>query len=224
MSDVGPTRPLRHVTLKLRKHELRSLAAALVKQNVDPQSLTSLAACLTLDNHRLGLKWFYERGGSKSNASLYNMVASLRLLARHRLKVDEATLLSMSKVVIKFAPPMQAISEKYRDRLRPFDDPEQQQTILNLPRTICRHVETAKLDRARQTGLTTADMAIEFLVNVPLRLGNLCQLHLDCNFVKDGKKSHLFHVCTNSTMARFKTSNACWLGTMLRQHAKQSVQ
>jgi hypothetical protein len=183
LSEDGPARPLRPATLKLRKHELWSFATALVKKGVEPQSLTSLAACLTLDHYMLGLKWFYVRDGSKSNASLHNLAANLRQIARHWLKADDATLLSMSRIVTKLAPPVQAMSDKNRDRLRPFDDPEQLQDIANLPWTIRRHVET---------GLTTAAMAIEILVNVPLRLGNLCQLHLDHNFIMVGKKTHLF--------------------------------
>jgi hypothetical protein len=192
LSEDGPPRPLRPATLKLRKHELRSFAAALVKQGVDPQSLTSLSACLTLDRFRLGLTWFYERGGSKSNASLHNMAASLRLIARHWLKTDEATLLSMSKIVSKLASPPQAMGNATRGRLRVFDDPEQLQAIANLPSTIRRHVETQRSANARKTGLTTAAMAIEILLNAPLRLGNLCALHLDRNFIKVGKKTHLF--------------------------------
>ncbi len=191
LSEEGPARPLRPATLKLRKHELRSFATALVKQGVEPQSLTSLTACLTLDHYKLGLRWFHVRDGSKPSATLHNMAASLRLIARHWVIADETTLSSMSKVVSKLAPPPQAMSDKNRDRLRPFDDPEQQQVILNLPEKIRRHVETTKSARARQTGLSTAAMAIEILVNVPLRLGNLCQLHLDRNFIKAGKKTHL---------------------------------
>ena len=192
LSEEGPARPLRPATLKLRKHELRSFATALVKQGVEPQSLTSLAALLTLDHFKLGLKWFHERNCGKPNATLHGLAASLRQIARHWVKADDATLLSMSKIVSKLAPPPQAMGDTTRERLRAFDDPQQVQDIANLPLTIRRHVETKRSSNARRTGLTTAAMAIEILLNAPLRLGNLCALHLDRNFIKVGNKTHLF--------------------------------
>ena len=192
LSDEGPLRALKPATLKLRTHELRTFAAALVQKGVDPQTLTSLAACLTLTHYRLGLSWFFERQDGKASATVHNMAANLRLIARHWLKADEATLLSMSRIVSKLAPPAQSMSDKSRDRLRPFDSEENLLAIVNLPRAIRRHVETARSAQARVKGLSTAALAIEILLNAPLRLGNLCELHLDRNFIKVGKSTHLF--------------------------------
>ena len=192
LSEDGPARPLRPATLKLRAHDLRSFAAALVHQGTNPETLTSLAACLTLDKYRLGLEWFYKREGGKLSPSLHNLAASLRLIARHWLTVDDDTLAAMSKLVRKLAPPAQAMSDKTRDRLRPFDAHQKLQAIANLPLAIRRNVETAKSANMRKIGLSTAAMAIEILLNVPLRIGNLCELHLDRNLIKVGDKTHLF--------------------------------
>jgi integrase len=192
LSEDGPVRPLRPATLKLRTHELRSFAAALVHRGIDPQSLTSLADCLTLDNYKLGLEWFYRRGGGKPSATVHNIAANLRQIASHWLKADDATLSAMSKIVSKLAPPKQNMSGKNRERLRAFDSLDQLQALTNLPRTIRRHVERAKSATVRKTGLSTAAMAIEILVNAPMRISNLCQLHLDKNFIRVGDKTHLF--------------------------------
>ena len=62
----------------------------------------------------------------------------------------------------------------------------------NLPRTIRRHLGTAKNAHMRKTGLSTAAMAIELLLVAPIRLSNLCRLHLDHNFIKVGDRVHLF--------------------------------
>lgn len=192
LSDDGPARPLRPQTLKMRAYELRIFASALVLKGVEQQTLTSLATCLSLDNYKCGLQWFYERGGSKPTATLHNLAVDLKTIAKHWLKVDDATLATMSKIIKKLAPPERGMSDKNRSRLRPFDSEDNMKAFVNLPQTIRRHLETAKNANMRKTGLSTAAMAIELLLVAPIRLSNLCQLHLDHNFIKLGDKVHLF--------------------------------
>ena len=192
LSDDGPVRPLRPATLKMRAYELRIFASALVLKCVDPQAISSLAICLSLDNYKRGLQWFYERGGSKPTRTVHNLAANLKSVARYWLKADEATLAAMSRIVSKLVPPEQGMSDKNRNRLRPFDSEDNMKAIANLPQTIRRHLGTAKNAHMRKTGLSTAAMAIELLLVAPIRLSNLCQLHLDHNFIKVGDRVHLF--------------------------------
>ena len=192
LSGDGPPRPLRPQTLKMRAYELRTFASALVHKGVDPKDLSSLGICLALDNYKLGLRWFFERGGEKPSRTVHNLAANLKAIARHWLKVDDATLAAMSRIVSKLAPPEQGMSDKNRDRLRPFDSREQLRALAALPQTMRRHLETSKNANMRKTGLSTAAMAIELLLVAPIRFSNLCQLHLDDNFINVGDKVHLF--------------------------------
>lgn len=191
LSDEGPSRPLRPVTLKMRAYEIRIIASALVRQGLPAESLTSLSVCLSHENYKLGLQWFYARHGSKPSRTVHNLAANLKAIARHWLKADEVTLKAMSKITSKLAPPEQGMSDKNRDRLRPFDSEDNLKAIVNLPRVIRRHLEMAKSTHMRKTGLSTAAMAIELLLIAPIRLGNLCELHLDQHFVRVGDKTHL---------------------------------
>lgn len=191
LSDEGPSRPLRPATLKMHAYELRTFASALVRQGLPAESLTSLAACLSLENYKLGLQWFYIRHGSQPSRTVHKLAANLKAIARHWLRAEEPTLLAMSKIVSRLTPPEQGMSNKNRARLRPFDSQENLQAIANLPRTIRRHLETAKSAYARKKGLSTAAMATELLLIAPLRLGNLSQLHLDHHFIRVGDKTHL---------------------------------
>lgn len=191
LSEEGPLRPLRPASLKMHAYELRTFASALVRQGLPAESLSSLAICLSLENYKLGLQWFYARHGSRPSRTVHKLAANMKAIARHWLKANDSTLLAMSRVVSKVAPPEQGMSDKNRDRLRPFDSHENLQAIVNLPRTIRRHLETSKSAKARKKGLSTAAMAIELLLVAPLRLGNLSQLHLDRSFMRVGDKMHL---------------------------------
>jgi integrase len=175
----------------MRNYELRSFASALVLQGVPAENLTTLAASLSLENYKLGLQWFYVRHGSKPGRMVHNLAANLKAIARHWLKVDKDTLEAMSKIVSRLAPPTQGMSDKNRDRLRPFDYEDNIKAIVNLPQTIRRHLGRASSAKARKTGLSTAAMAAELLLVAPMRLGNLCQLHLDQHFINVGDKTHL---------------------------------
>ena len=188
----GPARPLRPQTLKMREYELRTFASALVHKGADPRDLSSLGICLSLENYKRGLQWFYKRGGSKPTRTVHNLAANLKAIARHWLKLDEPTLEAMSKVVNRLAPREQGMTDRNRERMRPFDSPEQLRALAGLPQTIRRHLETSKNAKMRKTGLSSAAMAIELLLVAPMRLSNLCQLDLKDHFIKVRDKVHLF--------------------------------
>lgn len=191
LTEDGPVRPLRPATLRTRDYELRVLASALVHKGIAAEALTSLAFCLSVENYKLGLQWLYEQNGSKARKALHNTAADLKAIAKHWLKADQKTLEVMAKIVRRLAAPVQGMGDKNRERLRPFESEETLRRFSNLPRTICRHIETNKNAKARRIGLATAALASEILLNAPLRLSNLAGLRMDRHFVKFGDKTFL---------------------------------
>ena len=191
LSDDGPARPLRPASLKAIEYQLRVFASALILKGADPQTLDSLAACLTLDNYKIGLAFFYERFGSRPGQTVHHMAAATKAVAKHWLKLEESTLAQMTRITARLTPPKQGMSDKNRNRLRPFDSQENVKAIANLPRTIERQLATATSATTRKIGLSTAAMAIEILLVTQLRLANLVHLHLDRHFIKVGRKTHL---------------------------------
>lgn len=191
LDEDRPVHPLRPATLKLRDHELRTLTSALVRQGLPAENLTSLSVCLSLENYKSGLSWLYRRYGGKPGTTIHNMAANLRSVARYWLKADEQTLQAMARIVRHVAPPDQGMSDKNRERLRPFESDAVLRKLVNLPQIIRRHIESAKPPTARKTGLSTAALAIELLLVAPLRISNLAALHLDRHIVKAGDKTYL---------------------------------
>jgi hypothetical protein len=63
-NEDGPAKPASVSTLVTREYQLRAFASALVLGGRDAASLTSLAACLTIENFTDGLRVFPERGGN----------------------------------------------------------------------------------------------------------------------------------------------------------------
>lgn len=84
------------------------------------------------------------------------------------------------------------MSNKNRNRLRPFHDPDLQIRLVQLPLTIQRHLDLqTKETRGKGKGLSAAMVAIDILINTALRINNLRQIHLDRHLIKVGKKTHL---------------------------------
>ena len=191
LGEDGPPRPLRPATLKLRDHELRIHASALIHMGIAVETLTSLSICLSLENYKLGLRWLHNHYGGKPNRTIHNTAANLKSIAKHWLKADNTTLESMKRIVRNLAPVEQAASDKNRERLRPFQSEDVVRKLVDLPRSIRRKVETSKSANARKKGLSTAALAIEILLIAPLRMANLAALHLDRHFRKVGNQLHL---------------------------------
>ena len=188
LAEDGPPKPLSDGTVEARDYHLRAFASALVHKGCDPQSLTSLAACLTPDRYVLGLLYFRERFGGKSSATAGNMATMLKGVARHWLKADEATLVKMRKIGKKVSIAYHGLTPKNRERLRPFNDLTNCKKLLSLPFELRKEIERGKLPAHRRKTLGQVAVAIELLLMAPIRSKNLVSLDLERHLRLAGRK------------------------------------
>jgi integrase len=167
---------------------LRAFASALVHKGCDPQSLTSLAACLTPDHYVLGLLYFRERFGEKPSATAGNMATMLKGVARHWLKADEATLAKMRKIGKKISIAYHGLTPKNRERLRPFNDLRNCKKLLCLPLELRKEIERGKLPAHRRRTLGQVAVALELLLMAPIRSKNLVSLDIERHLRPAGRK------------------------------------
>jgi integrase len=163
----------------------------LVQQGVDAGTLTSLAACLTSKNYKLGLKFFLDRHGGKSSSAIHSLAGMLTSVARHWLKLGQPELDAMKRLTRRLAVPGQGMTQKNRDRLRPLLDRETAEHLLRLPQLLMDQLERGKVSKSRRKVMIQMAVAIEILLMAPIRIGNLAELHIDRNLVRVGKRHHL---------------------------------
>jgi integrase len=187
-AEDGPARPLGEITLKSREYQLRAFASALVLRDRDPASLTSLAACLTLDNFTEGLRFFHDRFGQKRTAMVHGLASTLKSVARHWVATDDATLERMKAITRRLSVPQLGLTQKNRQRLLPFNDPESCKKLLALPLVLRRESERGKAPLSRRRVLGEMAVAIEILLFVPIRMKNLAALEIDRHLIKAGKR------------------------------------
>jgi integrase len=187
-AEDGPAHPLSEGTVHARDYHLRAFASALVLKGCESQSLTSLAACLTVENYVLGLHYFHERFGSKASATTGNMATMLKSVARHWLKADDETLMKMRKIGKKVSVVYHGLTPKNRERLRPFNDLSNCKKLVCLPLELRKEIERGKLPAHRRRTLGQVAVALELLIMAPIRSKNLASLDLDRHLRPAGRK------------------------------------
>lgn len=189
--DAGPAKSASASTLVTREYQLRAFASALVLRGRDASSLTSLKNCLTIENFIDGLRFFYERGGSKATTAVHGMASYLKSVARHWVRADQVTLDRMAGVIRKLAPDKTGLTQKNRDRLRPLEAQDKAQGLVRLPLLLRDKIEKGKLTPRRRSLLAQMAVAVELLIFAPIRIGNLVAIDLDRHLIRVGKKIHL---------------------------------
>lgn len=191
LDDDGPLQPLAKVTLKYQEHYLRAFVSALVLRGRKPETLTSIATCLTIDNYGEGVRFFHERFGKKPNATAHRIATTMKGLARHWLKADQATLQRMAKITQKVAVKQNGMTQKNRDRLLQFEDPVVKDRLLNLPQELRRLAQNNRTSSHRRRTLAQVAVAIELLIVTLLRIKNLAALELGHHLVRSGDRLFL---------------------------------
>jgi len=186
-----PFRPVRAQTLAYRERQLRTFASALVHRGHAAASLKSVADLTEFNTFKEGLRFFLERNGNQPSIFIHNLASTIKSIARHHVKVDQAALDKMTAVIKRLEVPIKGLTRRNRDRLRPLDDPTNVHALIVLPQRLMREAASAK-QRARGAALLAQmAVAIEILLMAPIRVRNLLALKFDHNLVTAGSTLHL---------------------------------
>ena len=176
----GPPRALTDKTIRTRRYQVRQFASALVYRGVAPDAIRGLDDLVRLEHYRLGLRFFLDRNGGASSPMIADLAYSLKVVARHWVKLDEVSLDSMRNICGRLgkALPGNGMTEKNRRRLAAFDDPVVMRRFLNLPL-----IEMQKLARQPVTRRSAAQAsyfaALAILIAAPMRIKNVAALDLE---------------------------------------------
>jgi integrase len=177
-------RPLRAITVTHRKDHVRWAASALIATGVPIEQITDLR-CLVdpITNTRSILRFLYERAGRQASSTGTHVADTLRILARHYVRLPEARVAKISgwgaPVKLHYHGMTQKNMRTVRDALVPWREAR----LLALPEGLMKAAR--KLHEkapAKAAGLAMRALAIEILTKLPLRLANLTGLRFDRHF------------------------------------------
>lgn len=205
----GPRRPLRRSSVKSRRYNLRQAASALVRLGRDPATITSLADLVDEVAFEAILQFYWDRAVAartlaegqpprelQGTAQTTAIATALMSVARYHCKLEGDTLVRLRNMARDVTAPVQGqLSQKNRDRLRQFDDPVIRAKLLHLPERLMRQAEGPGLRPCEAARLARVAAAIELLLHIPLRNGNLSELRLGVNLrYGDARQERISHL------------------------------
>lgn len=193
--DGAPVRPLKPSTIAGLRYEIRYAAAALVAEGWDPTSIASLHDLVEPESYETILRHLYDRHGGGDTKSTYKVSVTLKTMAKNRLKLGPDQLKPLDELCRRLAPDQTGMTEKNRERLRPFDDEQNVLRYLNFPRDQLRDVRRQDRGDRRDACKVQFALAVELLIVTLLRIGNLAGIHIDLNLSwTRGARKGLLHL------------------------------
>jgi integrase len=169
-------KPLRPASIKTRTNQLRAAISAFVREGGNPLEMRTLADLVAIDAVHRVMRFLMSRNDGKKNRQMFHICELLTAIAKHWVHVNDAHLAQLKRLCKRLASPA-GMTTKNRNRLDQFDEQQNIQAIMQLPRVLrAEALKSKKSLRIRALLMQTA-VAIELLVMNPLRLHNLHGLH-----------------------------------------------
>jgi site-specific recombinase XerD len=176
----GPTKPLRPTTIAHRRFQIQEVASALAHSGKPMKEITSLAILVELDNLKAALRWMMTRFDNKPTEAIKGVCVCLQAIAAHHVGVKEAHLNDIRGIVKRLGRDADGLREKNRQRLLQLEDSDNLAKLLHLPTVLVAKAERLLVTKPRNAALLIqAALAIEILLNAPMRIGNLASLNFD---------------------------------------------
>ena len=180
LDEDAPAKPLRPSTIKHREFQLQEVASALVRSGMPIEEIDSLAVLVELENIKRALRFMMERFEGKPTEAIKGVAVCLQAVARHHVRLDEAQIKSISAMIKRLGRDVDGLREKNRQRLMQLEDPANLAKLLHLPAALVKIAQRLEKTKPRKAALKLqAALAIEILLNAPMRAGNLSTLHLE---------------------------------------------
>jgi integrase len=178
-NERGPRRACRPATLLSRRNDIRTAASALVAQGRDPTMITGLADLVEPQAAETILRHLYDRDLRNDTKNTHQLALALKLVARDWLQLDGAIVDRLAEYVRRLRAPQRGMTDKNRERLRPFDDPRHVLKLLHFPQDELRRVRARDQGTRREALRVQIALAVEILLIAPIRRENLAAIHID---------------------------------------------
>jgi site-specific recombinase XerD len=176
----GPSKPLRPPTIAHRRFQIQEAASALIRSGTPMSAITSLGFLVEMANLKAALRWMMGRFDDKPTEAIKGVAVCLQAIAAHHVSVDPGHLNDIRGIVKRLGRDADGLREKNRQRLLQLEDSENLGKLLHVPTVLITKAERLfEIKPRRAALLVQAALAIEILLNAPMRVGNLASLNLE---------------------------------------------
>jgi len=186
--DECGVKPLRPDSIVVLRWRLLAFLSALVHLGRSPDKLTSLREAIAVETVKPALRFFLARSAERSaprrTDQAHRIACCVLAIAKHWVKADQGHVKELQALCKRLHPGPSGMTTKNRARLRQFDDPANLSALLVLPQTLAAQVAQCKTpSRSDALKMQTA-VAIEILLMVPIRRGNLARLDIHRHMIR----------------------------------------
>ena len=187
LDDDHFLRPQRPTTIETRRWQLRLLATAIAKSGIALDALTGLAVLLQPRTAAAGLQYLIERNGGTPSPMISHLATFLPTLAR-RIEMPEEAIARLRKIAAKLKVTQHGMTLRNREALRAFDDEAAVKALLTLPARLVEEVLKSGCKGYREAKMIQTALAIELLLNAPVRIKNLASIELNRHLLEVGSR------------------------------------
>jgi integrase len=210
----GPRKLLRPASVTARVFSIRQAAAALILSGRPIETITSLADLVEKKAFESILLFYWQRAinarvkrGDYQNAEdvpneagvtemTGGIAKTLMMIARHHCNLPVEATKVLAAMADDLTPPRRTqIADKNLARVRQFDTPKTRLDLLKLPSKLLKEAETGGQPLYQRAVMARTGLAIDILLNAPIRLKNLVSLQFGAHLRHDGSRqariSHL---------------------------------
>jgi integrase len=195
----SPPRALKPETIDQRVEQFRMMGSALVHSNtLTVDDVTAIAVFFEGDNFKAAFQWFLDLQDEQRSTHLYLRARNMRSVAKHFVKVAGAELEDMADICGRLKPKGSGcIPEKYRERVRPFENRDVLKAHFTLPERLAEEAR-ACLIKSPVKAARLMERAVVWALQsrFAMRAKTLRMLDMEKNFKWQQSGNHL--LCTLS--------------------------
>ena len=187
-----PFSPLRPASVESRRKQLRAYLGALVLGGVDPAELVDLAAVVTLARAKVALRYFWEKAGRRATTYTYQQISMVLMIARHYAQLPAEDVDRLAAMAKQLRPGFSGMTARNIACLRQLEDPEKLRSLVNLPEVLLAEARRLGAPSVSAALEVQTAVAIDVLLHVPMRLGNLRKLRIGVHLLRnDASEMHI---------------------------------
>jgi integrase len=176
LDEHARARALSPGTLRLRRDQIHSAAAAAIAAGTEMSDLASLASLVEPETFKKILRQCWERDGRKLSAYTHGVAGTLIAIAREWVRVPAEILAKLKALRAKLGSLLAGMTEKNRATLRKFDDPRLLTALIEVPDKLWRRARRDLATSRRPFIDLQSALAIDLLLHAPVRMENLSSL------------------------------------------------
>lgn len=197
-ADARPInpRPLRPISVAMRRDHCRWAGSALVATGVPVAAITDLTSLVSDLHPPRIVDFLMQRAGGKPCAASMHVADVLLMIARYHVGLPDVELQKFRRLRRKAQVKYDQMTQKNERTIAKAQVPEVDEKLLVMPRALMQAAEERLADSPREAAsLALRALAIGFLQQIPIRLKNLCALHLIDNLHRaDPRHGLITHV------------------------------